>query len=50
MAKNKCNHPTCNCMVDEGKQFCSDACRDLANTQGRQLRCDCGHDGCSAKM
>jgi hypothetical protein len=36
-------------MLTDGKQYCSDACRDLAGSQGRQLRCDCGHEGCAEK-
>ena len=34
MTMTKCGHPTCNCMVDSSKQFCSDACKDLASSKG----------------
>jgi hypothetical protein len=47
MAANKCQHPTCSCDVSPGEKFCSDACRDLADTSSAaETRCGCDHDTC----
>lgn len=43
MTEKKCAHPQCKCAVAEGKEFCSDECRN-ARTGG--AACPCDHQGC----
>jgi hypothetical protein len=42
--KKKCDHPACNCMVDEDADYCSPYCEDAAETI--EIACNCGHAGC----
>jgi len=42
---HKCEHPKCNCQVSGNEKYCSPACGELAGES--QLRCDCGHPGCT---
>ncbi len=41
----KCAHETCNCMVADGKKYCSTICEDSKGVT--TLKCDCPHTGCS---
>ena len=44
--QKKCAHPSCSCMVKEGK-FCSQMCEDSAGVT--ELGCDCAHPGCTGR-
>lgn len=44
MADAFCLHEGCNCVVEEGNQYCSDFCREHAGPP--MEKCDCGHPGC----
>ncbi len=43
--KKKCEHPACNCMVDEDDDYCSPYCSDASETT--EISCSCGHAGCA---
>ena len=43
----RCAHPGCTCHTYEGARYCSDACRQSAES-GAQNGCGCGHAGCTA--
>ena len=44
---NKCGHDACVCRVDEDHEFCSEHCEDASNQDSTEIKCDCGHSGCS---
>ena len=47
-AHEKCAHDSCKCTVSGHGPFgkyCSEHCQD--NAELTELRCDCGHPGCS---
>jgi hypothetical protein len=46
-ATPKCAHPACNCIPAEGKEFCSEACRDAKAMT--ELVCQCQHSNCHGK-
>jgi hypothetical protein len=51
MANPTCEHKSCNCTVETGKRFCSDACRDLASAAAETPgRCGCDHPACAAQQ
>lgn len=41
----KCGHPTCDCVVEDGEEYCSLSCLGSGSTM--QIDCDCGHETCS---
>jgi len=41
---NKCAHPACNCLVEDGSKYCSQYCKDARGTM--EIACNCGHAGC----
>jgi hypothetical protein len=43
----KCACDMCNCQATEGTNYCSDHCRDVAEQDITEIRCDCGHSGCA---
>ncbi len=43
--QKKCDHPACNCMVNEGTHYCSSYCKDAKGTM--EISCNCGHAGCA---
>ena len=43
----RCAHPGCTCHTQDGARYCSDACRDSAES-GTQNGCRCRHAGCTA--
>ena len=43
----RCAHPGGTCHTYEGARFCSEACRQSAES-GSQNGCRCGHAGCTA--
>ncbi len=45
MAEKTCANPQCKCSASAGKEFCSDACRNI-RTEGSA--CPCNHPGCQA--
>ena len=45
--EGKCGHEMCDCSAPEGAKYCSDHCRDAKDQDIVEIRCDCGHDGCS---
>ncbi|MBV9217622.1 MAG: hypothetical protein JO053_15750 [Acidobacteria bacterium] len=42
---NKCAHAACSCPAGEGK-YCSDHCKEAADQDIVEIKCDCGHPGC----
>jgi hypothetical protein len=50
MANPTCEHKSCNCPVESGKRFCSDACRDLASASEKAGKCGCDHPDCAAQQ
>jgi hypothetical protein len=42
--KNRCAHPSCMCLVEKGKKYCSDYCHDARRTM--ELSCNCRHPEC----
>lgn len=44
---SKCAHPACNCVPGEGKEFCSEACRDAKNMA--ELARQCQHSDCQGQ-
>jgi hypothetical protein len=44
--QKKCAHPACNCLVDQGKKYCSDYCHDSGNKI--EIACNCHHAICEA--
>lgn len=42
--QKKCAHPACNCLVDTGKKYCSDYCKDSGNKI--EIACNCHHATC----
>jgi hypothetical protein len=47
MADNTgCKHQLCNCPATGDSDYCSDHCRDIADQDITEIRCDCGHPGC----
>jgi hypothetical protein len=43
----KCAHPACNCVPAEGKEFCSEVCRDAKGIT--ELACQCQHSVCQGQ-
>ena len=43
--EKKCDHPACNCMVEEGADYCSQYCEDAGDTL--EISCNCAHAGCA---
>jgi hypothetical protein len=43
--KKKCAHPSCSCLVEKGKKYCSDYCHDARGTM--ELSCNCRHPQCA---
>jgi hypothetical protein len=41
----QCAHPTCTCVPEHGQEYCSEACRNSAQSSASHL-CECGHPGC----
>lgn len=44
---NKCAHAMCDCTVGNNQVYCSDHCKDAKDQDIVEIRCDCGHPGCS---
>ena len=40
-----CAHPACQCRAPQGEKYCSQYCRDAADTT--EISCNCEHPGCS---
>lgn len=48
MDKNrKCKHAACNCMTTDGKDYCSDHCKDARKVT--EIYCQCHHPQCSGE-
>lgn len=43
-ATTKCAHPVCNCVIVDGKQYCSETCADAKRLT--ELACQCQHPAC----
>jgi hypothetical protein len=44
--ENKCAHPKCTCTVADGKEYCSQACSEAAESGSLSNNCGCDHPGC----
>jgi hypothetical protein len=44
---NECAHAACGCRAEGDGSYCSDHCRNAAGQDIVEIRCDCGHPGCS---
>jgi len=42
--KDKCAHPSCNCMAAKDSKYCSAFCEGNAGTP--DIMCGCGHASC----
>ena len=42
-----CKHELCNCAAQGEADYCSDRCKEAAAQDLVEIKCDCGHDGCS---
>jgi hypothetical protein len=40
----KCAHPACNCVMVDGKEYCSETCADAKSVT--ELACQCQHSAC----
>lgn len=45
--ENKCAHKLCVCAKAGNSDYCSDHCKDAVDQDLTEIRCDCGHAGCS---
>jgi len=45
---NKCAHEICDCAAKADSKYCSDHCRDADDQDIVEIKCDCGHPGCTA--
>jgi len=43
----RCAHKDCTCHTQDGATYCSDSCRNAAES-GAHSGCHCGHAGCAA--
>jgi hypothetical protein len=43
--KTKCAHIPCLCEVEDGEEYCGNACRD-AGSEDVQIACQCDHPPC----
>lgn len=43
----KCAHEMCDCVVIGDAEYCSDHCKDAVDQDLTEIKCDCGHSGCS---
>jgi hypothetical protein len=41
-----CHLSGCSCKTEDGKEYCSDYCRDAARHAPERDYCQCGHAGC----
>ena len=44
---NKCAHELCVCAKGADSDYCSEHCKNAVKQDLTELRCDCGHPGCS---
>ena len=44
---SKCARPACNCVPAEGKEYCSEVCRDAKGMT--EITCQCQHSDCQGK-
>jgi hypothetical protein len=44
----RCGHDGCLCATTGDSEYCSPYCEDAADQNLTEIRCDCGHPGCSA--
>jgi hypothetical protein len=47
---DRCANPQCTCPVSAGEKYCSQACSDAAEGNGRNDRCACPHRQCSSAL
>ena len=45
--ENKCAHSLCVCAKAPDSDYCSQHCEDAVDQDITEIRCDCGHTGCS---
>ena len=45
--ENECGHDLCTCQADGDSGYCSVHCKNAADQQLTELKCDCGHPGCN---
>lgn len=43
----KCKHAACNCILSDGKDYCSDRCKD--SKKMTELTCQCNHLDCKGE-
>ena len=46
MDNQKCAHELCNCLAAADSDFCSDHCKEAADQDIDEIKCDCGHQDC----
>jgi hypothetical protein len=47
MDNSSCKHDACVCMTTNDSEYCSDHCKEAAEQDIIEIKCDCGHGGCS---
>jgi hypothetical protein len=48
--QDKCAYFNCTCGVSAGEKYCSQACSEAAEGNGRNDRCACPHPQCASAM
>lgn len=43
----KCAHPACNCPVEAGQLYCSEACEEAPDKGLAATDCNCNHPTCA---
>jgi hypothetical protein len=44
--EHKCGHGVCDCVVDQGKKYCSEYCEDADKAGVMEIGCGCEHPPC----
>ena len=47
MEVQTCNHPACSCQLTDGKEFCTDNCREASKDVATNNTCHCEHAQCA---
>jgi hypothetical protein len=45
--REKCAHPSCECLAADDSDYCSTYCEGVGDTA--DIMCNCGHAACSGK-
>lgn len=45
-SEHKCGHTTCDCVIDEGRKYCSEYCENADKAGVMEIGCGCEHTPC----